>query len=275
MISSLSLAQLVRDPIADFLNLPIVGRFSDASEVINIRKVTLDLEGDGSDVIFVGHQKMWTGDNRSVYYVPYQRTPWGYKRLLSADSDMAIDFHGGNKLNVFVGWVIKQHKEGLLIVNPTYEYAHDDPEKVLPVQKFSSCKFYQIQNGQLIATELGPLNLNISEDKIFYERYFGIKANSRPIQIKNYSVEELKRMGYQIPNWKQLPTLTQLQEKQVNKLGGAMQPTSSLTTPIPINSSSISGDKKTQSSSPFPILAIVIAIVIAGMAVFLLWRKSS
>jgi hypothetical protein len=120
-------AQVIHDPIADFLELAVPDRYSDASEVVDINKVSCDLNGDGSDEVFVGHHKMWTGDNRSIYYAAYQRIDNGFRRLLAPDQDLAINFHGGNRTTTFVGFVQERSDQGLLIVDPVYRHKADDP----------------------------------------------------------------------------------------------------------------------------------------------------
>ncbi len=41
--------------------------------------------------------------------------------------------------------------------------------------------------------------------RYFYQKYYGEGIKSRPVTVQNYSVEKLKEMGYEIPNWKVMP----------------------------------------------------------------------
>ncbi|MEI8258730.1 MAG: hypothetical protein WCJ30_23920, partial [Deltaproteobacteria bacterium] len=42
-------------------------------------------------------------------------------------------------------------------------------------------------------------------DEAFFERYFGKAVKSRPVRFEDYSSNKLKKLGYKVPDWKQLP----------------------------------------------------------------------
>lgn len=194
-------AQTVRDPIADFLSLPIKDRLSDASLVVELQIAKMDLLGDGSSVIFVGHHKMWNGDGRTIYFSAYHFFDGVFRRLLEANEDVAIEFYEGKVGCVFVGFLSEKKSHGLLIANPIYRNLPGDPGILLPIEKYSSRRFYRIINGKLVVEELGPLNLANSTDKKFYDRYFGEKRNSRKITFEELSASQLRERGYKLPDW--------------------------------------------------------------------------
>ena len=101
----------------------------------------------------------------------------------------------------------------MLILDPVYRHVLGDPSELLSVEQYSARKFYRIKGGRLLIEELGSLDLRTKEGKAFYDRYFGKGIKSRPLQIKDYPVGELRKMGYTIPDWKQLPEATDIQKE--------------------------------------------------------------
>jgi len=197
-------ADVVYDPLKDFLNLPIPGRYTDVSEVVVVYEVRCDIDGDGSNELFIGHQQMWNGGN-GIYFTAYKPVPDGFLRLLPPNKDVVIDFYGGDRACIYVGWVSEKKSQGMLILDPVYQRVPGDPSKLLPVEQYSARKFYRIKGGKLLIEELGPLDLRTKEGKAFYDRYFGTEIKSRSLRFEHYSAGDLEGMGYKLPDWKQLP----------------------------------------------------------------------
>jgi hypothetical protein len=144
--------QVVRDPIADFLNLKIEDRYSEASEVSIIHKVSIDLDLDGQAELMIGHNKMWLGDNMGIYFAIYRKnTDGSYDRLTVSNQEVRLPPLLGNESKfVFLGRVDELGGPGLLISN----YPHGDG--ALSTHKIESRQFLTVINGVLRAGTAGP-----------------------------------------------------------------------------------------------------------------------
>jgi hypothetical protein len=196
-------AQLVGDPIADFMSLPIESHFSDASEIVRIDVVKLDLDGDGKDEQFVGHSQLWGGDNTGVYYAAFKPVRKMFRRLTSANIDFRLDrrFFGARR-STFCGYISERRTQGLLVLENDFVIRNPDAPGALLPEKLAHRRVYFIKNNRLAVDDLGPLDRSTSTGKAFYEHYFGKGVKSRPIKFEDYPVEKLKEMGYKIPDWK-------------------------------------------------------------------------
>jgi len=269
---------LVKEPIADFIGLNIPDRYSDVSEVVRVVKITCDLNGDGREDIFVGTSKMWLGDNINIYAAGYMPTGNGFERLTPQSSDVAIDprFFGPRETS-YCGYVEERQAQGLLVLGNDF-VSHDpnDPEKLVRPEQYATRKFYHILDGRLIVDELGPLDLRTLEGKTFFDRYFGEGVESRPVRFEDYATDRLKELGYALPDWKQPPESPAVQETPPSTVPLVVA------TPLPTASRSIasatptSAVKAQQSSSGFPVVLVAVgAVVILGIVIYLLRRKST
>jgi hypothetical protein len=195
------LALPIKDPILDFLNLPIAGHYSDASEVVTLYRVCCDLSGDGTQVTFIGHHQMWNGGN-SIYYSAYHATQGNINRLLSSTEDVAINFRDGNRETCFIGYIKEMKVQGLLILDPIYHHKRGDISELLPIEEYSSRNVYYIQDGKLKTKDLGPMNIKSIKGRRFFDQYFSENVYSRPISNETFSTDKLIELGYQLPDWK-------------------------------------------------------------------------
>ncbi len=193
-------ADVIKDPVADFLKLPIKDRCSPASSIVSIHEVRTDVDGDGVDEVFIGHNKMWNGGNE-IYYSAYAESAGGYARLLPADQDIAINFHAGSRKATFVGFISEVGTQGLMVVEAVLRHKPGDPGQLTPSESFSSRNVYTIHKGRLLVRQLGSLDLQSIEGQEFLARYFAKGVLSRPVTAKTYSVGKLKELGYTFPQW--------------------------------------------------------------------------
>jgi len=268
----------VKDPISDFLVLPIKERYTDASEVVQIHRLFVDIDGDGVDEQFIGHHMMWWGDNIGWYGAFYKPVANGYLRLTPEDKAIGIDprFFGPRETS-YCGYVEERQAQGLLVLGNDF-MSHDpnEPEKLIRPEQYATRKFYHILDGRLIVDELGPLDLRTPEGKAFFDRYFGEGVKSRSIRFEDYPITKLKELGYAIPNWKHSPESPAVQETPPSTVPLVVA------TPLPTASRSIasttptSAVKAKQSSSGFPVVLVAVgAVVILGIVIYLLRRKST
>jgi hypothetical protein len=198
--------QVARDPIADFLNLQIEDRYSEASAVSIIHKVSIDLDLDGQAELLIGHNKMWLGDNMGIYFAIYRKRADGsYDRLTGNTQEVRLPPLQGDKSKfVFLGRVDELGETGLLIFN----YPHRDA--ALSAQSIESRQFLSVSNGVLRIQELPGLDLTNSLDKAFFEKYSEQAGKQDSYSYETLTAEKLKELGYALPDWTKLPAPSQL-----------------------------------------------------------------
>ena len=192
---------VVQDPVADFLNLQIEDRYSEASEVSIIHKVSIDLNLDGQAEVMVGHNKMWSGDNSGVYFAIYsKRLDGSYDRLTDNNQDIRLPPLLGNESEfVFLGQVDELGGPGLLIFN----YPHGDGD--LSTQRIESRQFLSVSNGVLRVQDLPGLDLTKPSEKKLFEKYSGQTGQQGSYSYEPLTTEKLTELGYALPDWKKLP----------------------------------------------------------------------
>jgi hypothetical protein len=218
-------AQVITDPVADFLSLPIDDRYGEASSVTRIDKVSIDLDLDGVPELLVGHHKMWLGDNNGVYFAIYKEASSGtYRRITQPNEDVRIVFNGGLPQFVFVGHVDEIGDTGLLICNPPLG------DGALKMQRIDSVLFVSVSGGAAKVRNLSGLDLTNDVDKAFYKKYFGHEGKQGGFISKSLTVESLKQLGYTLPDWsKQQPLPAQKLPQAINS---TVDPSSILTPSI-------------------------------------------
>lgn len=200
LISSAAEMLIVGEPVADFLTLPIEDRYSDASEIVCVYKVMIDLDLDGQPEVLVGHHKMWLGDNDGIYFAVYRVTSSGkYERLTEPKQDIRLMFRDGLPKYNFVGRVDEIGASGLLIFNPP----HGDA--VLSAQRIESRQFLSISEGTLKILELPGLDLSNQSEQAFFEKYSEQAGKQGGFSCESLTSEKLKQLGYSLPDWTKLP----------------------------------------------------------------------
>src|ERR1700692_1539554 len=83
----------VTDPIADYLSMNVPDRVANVGRLLVIKKVEVDLEGNGKNDVFVGTWYRNSGPD-TLLWSGYAPTDGGFERITPADSDVLIDFDG-------------------------------------------------------------------------------------------------------------------------------------------------------------------------------------
>lgn len=118
----------------------------------------------------------------------------GYQRLTPANQDVLITSFE----NVYIGPIQEISKQGIVAA---HDVETDTPENA-EVIKVGELHFYHLTEDRLVDQKSGPLDVTNAEQKKIYERYFGANAKTRkPTSIENFTSQQLKEMGYKIPNW--------------------------------------------------------------------------
>src|SRR6202790_5584959 len=81
------------DPIADYLAMRVPDRMSNVGHLLIIKRVEIDLEGNGKNEIFIGTWYRNSGPNTWLW-TGYAPIAAGYKRITPSQSDVLIDFDG-------------------------------------------------------------------------------------------------------------------------------------------------------------------------------------
>jgi hypothetical protein len=81
----------IADPIADYLAMNVPDRATNAGHLLILKRVEVDLEGNGKSEVFIGTWYRNSGPNTWLWtgYAPIEG---GYERITPADSDVLIDF---------------------------------------------------------------------------------------------------------------------------------------------------------------------------------------
>jgi hypothetical protein len=187
----------IQDPIADYLAMQVPDRSEYVGALQFIKRVNIDVDGDGTDEVFVGTWYRYMGSKDAYYWSAYKATPGGgYSRLTPNVSDVFLLFD-----NIFAGFIQERSVQGLVQCYGGQATAPDSGELAR-----TNLYFYYIENGELKEEHRGELNLSNSADKAVYERYFGEDRQSRqPSSTDTFTTQQLQQMGYTIPNWEPPP----------------------------------------------------------------------
>jgi hypothetical protein len=273
-------ADIVTDPLRDFLNLHIPDRYTDASKVVRIQKATMDIDGDGVDDQFIGHHMMWWGDNHGTYGTFYKPVENGFIRLLYDNEQIMIDRRFfGQRQTTFIGYFAEKQTQGILVLsndsiirNPT-----DPGLPSLPPKQYSYCQFFHITGDRLIVDNLDPVDFRTKDGKAFYERYFGKGVKSRAVQFEEYTIEKLKEMGYEIPDWKHEPESMHVQAQAATPASQTITPAPALQ-PLPIQGQATSPSSPTATPELVAIertfMWVVVVVVTLGILASVVHRQS-
>jgi hypothetical protein len=181
----------IADPIADYLGMNVPDRASNAGHLLIIKRVEVDLEGNGKSEIFLGTWYRHSGPNTWLW-AGYMPTPGGYKRITPAHSDVLIDFDG-----IYVGDLPEIGRHGMA---QAYSLELDNKDREQS-NMISDVTFYYIEQGELVQKGTGALDRDDPEQETKYEFYFGPnrKVSATP-KIESFTVQELASKGYRIPN---------------------------------------------------------------------------
>jgi hypothetical protein len=196
-ISTLALAEPpITDPIADYLAMTVPDRMANVGRLLVIKKVEVDLEGNGKTDVFVGTWYRNSGPDTWLWS-GYAPTADGYKRITPADSDVLIDFDG-----IYVGELPDIGRHGMAQAY-SLELTNKDRDQS---NMISDLTFYYIEDGHLTEQGTGALDRDDPDQETKFEYYFGPnrKLAGTPL-IKSLTVLDLAQRGYHIPLWGRSP----------------------------------------------------------------------
>ena len=183
----------IPDPIADYLAMNVPDRIANVGRLLVIKKVEIDLEGNGKNDVFVGTWYRNSGPDTWLW-TGYAPTPEGYARITPADSDVLIDFD-----SIYVGYLPDIARHGMAQAY-SLELTNKDRDQS---NMISDLTFYYIEDGRLAQQGTGALDRDDPDQEAKYEYYFGPdrKLSGTP-KIESLTVMELAQRGYQIPIWR-------------------------------------------------------------------------
>src|SRR5262252_1235653 len=176
----------IADPIADYLAMDVPDRVSNAGRLLIIKRVEVDLEGNGKNEIFVGTWYRNSGPNAWLW-AGYAPIAGGYKRITPARSDVLIDFDG-----IYVGDIPELGRHGMA---QAYSLELDNKDRDQS-NMISDVTFYYIEQGELVQEGTGALDRDDPEQEARYEFYFGPnrKVSATP-KIESFTMQELASKG--------------------------------------------------------------------------------
>ena len=181
----------IADPIADYLAMNVPDRATNAGHLLILKRVEVDLEGNGKSEVFIGTWYRNSGPNTWLW-TGYAPVGGGYKRITPADSDVLIDFD-----RIYVGNLPETGQHGMA---QAYSLELDNKERDQS-KVISDVTFYYIEQGELVQKGTGALDRKDPEQETRYQFYFGPnrKVSTTP-KIESFTVQELASKGYQIPS---------------------------------------------------------------------------
>jgi len=255
--------QVIEDPVKDFLALPIEDRYSDASFISRIDKVSIDLDLDGQPELLVGHNKMWWGDNHGVYFAIYKKLPsGGYQRLTKPTEDVGLNFRDGRPDRVFVGRVDELGDTGLLICNPP----QGDAE--LRTQKIESRLFVSIAGDEVRVRELPGLDLSKESDSAIYRKYFPLPGKQGGYASESLKPDALKALGLVLPDWTK-PIRFRASETSTNQSASKASSTHLVEPPAPKETTDAKLFPPSEEPTSSTLWSIIVVLIVAATG--LLW----
>lgn len=183
----------IQDPIVDYMAMNVPDRVTNVGRLLVIKKVEVDMEGNGKNDVFVGTWYRNSGPNTWLW-AGYAPVAGGYERITPADSDVLIDFDG-----IYVGYLPDIGRRGMA---QAYSLELDNRDRDQS-NMISDLTFYYIENGRLMQQGTGALDRDDPEQESKFQYYFGAnrKTSATP-KIESFTVPELVQRGYRIPVWK-------------------------------------------------------------------------
>jgi hypothetical protein len=183
----------ITDPVADYLAMNVPDRIANVGRLLVIKKVEIDLEGNGKNDVFVGTWYRNSGPDTWLW-TGYAPVAGGYHRITPADADVLIDFDG-----IYVGDLPDIGRNGMAQAY-SLELNNKDRDQS---NMISDLTFYYIEAGQLRQTGTGALDRDDPEQEAKFEYYFGPERKSKGMpKIESMTVLELAQRGYRIPLWR-------------------------------------------------------------------------
>ncbi|MBV9105408.1 MAG: hypothetical protein JO066_05495 [Verrucomicrobia bacterium] len=183
----------ITDPIADYLSMNVPDRIANVGRLLVIKKVEINMEGNGKNDIFVGTWYRNSGPDTWLW-AGYAPSAGGYTRITPRDSDVLIDFDG-----IYVGYLPDIGKYGMAQAY-SLELNNKDRDQS---NMISDLDFYYIEDGRLAQRGTGALDRDDPDQEAKFEYYFGPdRKSSETPRIESLTVSELLQRGYHVPLWR-------------------------------------------------------------------------
>ena len=184
--------QDIKDPIADYLAMKVPDRAENTGGLLVIKRVEVDIDGNGTSDVFVGTWYRKSGPNTWLW-VGYQKDSDGYRRITPADSDVLIDFD-----NIYVGEIPDLQRQGL-VQGYSLELDNKDRDQS---NLISDLEYYYVDNGNLVQQSAGPLDRDDPDQKQTYDFFFGPNRKVRETpRVESLTIIDLIHRGYVMPDW--------------------------------------------------------------------------
>ena len=181
---------VVADPVADYLAMNVPDRKANAGPLLILKRVTVDVDGDGRPEVFVGTWYRHSGPNTWLW-AGYTPDAGGYRRITPANADVLIDFR-----QIYVGPIPELHREGM-VQGYSLELDNQDRDQS---NLLSDVTCYYMEDGKLVEKGTGPLDRDDPEQRGRYDFFFGPNRRVRDVpRIESFSAGELARRGYALP----------------------------------------------------------------------------
>lgn len=140
-VAAMAVADLVSDPIADYLKMEVSERVDLMEPLDHLDRVSIDVNGDGRDEVFVGSPYKYSG-TMEVFWVGYEAVDGRYRRITPENKDILI----GSFETIYAGQLTEISQQGLATAE---DIVVDDPEPG-DVAKVGALRFYYIANDYLV-----------------------------------------------------------------------------------------------------------------------------
>jgi hypothetical protein len=189
-IDNVVASEVITDPIADYLAMNVPDRVENAGRLLVLKRVEVDIEGNGQPIVFVGTWYRKSGPNTWLW-VGYAPVAGGFQRI--TDSDVLIDFAG-----IYVGPIPTLNRNGMV---QAYSLELDNQDRDQS-NMISDLEYYYVEEGKLVQQGAGALDREDPEQKATFDFFFGEKrASTSTPKITSYAVGDLVRKGYHLPSW--------------------------------------------------------------------------
>jgi hypothetical protein len=184
--------QNIKDPIAHYLAMKVPDRVENTGGLLVIKRVDVDIDGDGTPEVFVGTWYRKSGPNTWLW-AGYQKDGDGYRRITPPDSDVLIDFD-----NIYVGEIPDLQRQGL-VQGYSLELDNKDRDQS---NMLSDLEYYYVDKGSLVQQSAGPLDRDDPDQKQTYEFFFGPNRKIRETpRVQSFTIFDLIHRGYVMPDW--------------------------------------------------------------------------
>src|SRR5258708_19879013 len=182
----------IKDGKGDYLAMKVPDRVENTGGILVIKRVEVDIDGNGTPEVFVGTWYRKSGPNTWLW-VGYQKDSDGYRRITPADSDVLIDFD-----NIYVGEIPDLQRQGL-VQGYSLELDNKDRDQS---NLLSDLEYYYVDTCSLVHQSTWPLQRYGSHQQPTHTFFFGPNRKVRETpRAEPFTIIDLIPRGYVIPDW--------------------------------------------------------------------------